>query len=52
MGETDYFWSMRPASPWSSYPFGLPALGFVALALIAITLVTYRRNPAATRGRL
>lgn len=52
MGESDYFLSLRPASPWSSYPFGLPALGLVALALIVLTLVTYRRNPAATRGRL
>ncbi len=50
MDGPDYFLSLRPAAPWSSYSFGLPALALLALALILLTILTYRRT--ASRSRL
>src|SRR5262245_44160296 len=49
---TDYFFTMRPAYPWSVEPVGLPALGVVAGLLVAFTLWTYTGHPNATRRRI
>jgi hypothetical protein len=49
---TEYFLSARPAFPWSEGPLGLPALLVVAGALVAATVWTYTRHPAATRRRV
>lgn len=48
----DYFFSTRPAYPWSVYPLGLPALGAVAVLLVLFTLWTYFGHPQATRRRV
>ncbi|MFM8275352.1 MAG: vWA domain-containing protein [Gemmata sp.] len=48
----DYFFSARPAYPWSVYPLGLPALGAVALVLVLFTVWTYLGHPQATRRRV
>ncbi len=49
---TDYFWSTKPAYPWSLSPVGLPALAAVALMLVALTVWTYLGQPKVGRGRL
>lgn len=48
----DYFFSSRPAYPWSIYPVGLPALAVVAAALVVFTIWTYLGHPQATRRRV
>lgn len=48
----DYFFSTRPAFPWSVYPIGLPALGVVAALLVLVTIWTYIGHPQATRKRV
>ncbi|CAN5631689.1 Ig-like domain-containing protein [soil metagenome] len=52
MPESDYFLSLRPAYPWSLSTIGLPALGLLAFLIIAITVWTYFRHPAASRRRI
>lgn len=49
---SDYFFSTRPAFPWSVYPIGLPALGAVAALLVVFTIWTYIGHPQATRKRV
>ncbi|MBN9120133.1 MAG: hypothetical protein J0I06_13370 [Planctomycetes bacterium] len=49
---SDYFFSSRPAFPWSVYPIGLPALGVVAALLVLFTVWTYLGHPQATRKRV
>ena len=49
---SDYFFSTRPAYPWSVYPLGLPALGVVAALLVIFTIWTYFGHPQATRRRI
>jgi hypothetical protein len=49
---TDYFFSMRPAYPWSLEPLGLPALAVVAGLLVALTLWSYTGHPNAGRRRI
>src|SRR5262245_1116729 len=49
---TDYFFSSKPAFPWSIEPIGLPALGILALLLVLFTIWTYFGHPQATRKRL
>ncbi len=48
----DYFFSSRPAFPWSIEPVGLPALALVAGLLVAFTIWTYTGHPNATRRRI
>ncbi len=48
----DYFFSTRPAYPWSVYPIGLPALAVVAVLLVVFTIWTYIGHPQATRRRV
>ena len=48
----DYFFSSRPAFPWSVYPVGLPALAVVAGLLVLFTIWTYLGHPQATRRRV
>ncbi|AMV29342.1 hypothetical protein VT84_33415 [Gemmata sp. SH-PL17] len=48
----DYFFSTRPAYPWSIYPFGLPTLAVVAALLVIFTVWTYLGHPQATRKRV
>lgn len=52
MGDVEYFLSLKPAWPWSSYPLGLPALGLVVLLLAGLTYFTYRRAAAGSRRRV
>lgn len=52
MESADYFLSLRPAWPWSTYPFGLPALALVTILLVGLTFATYRRNTTTSRGRI
>src|SRR5690349_16078227 len=52
MTESSYFFSTRPAYPWSEYPAGLPALAVVAAVLVALTVWTYLGHPQATGRRL
>jgi hypothetical protein len=52
MSDFDFFFSPRPAYPWSIYPLGLPALALVAALLILLTLWTYLGHPQTTRRRL
>jgi hypothetical protein len=49
---SDYFFSTRPAFPWSVYPIGLPALAVVAALLVIFTIWTYLGHPQATRKRV
>ncbi len=49
---SDYFFSSRPAFPWSVYPIGLPALAAVAALLVLFTVWTYLGHPQATRRRV
>lgn len=49
---TDYFFSSRPAYPWSISPVGLPALAVVAVLLVALTIWSYTGHPNATRRRI
>jgi hypothetical protein len=49
---SDYFFSSRPAFPWSVYPIGLPALAIVAVLLVLFTVWTYLGHPQATRRRV
>lgn len=49
---SDYFFSSRPAYPWSVYPLGLPALAVVAALLIIFTVWTYLGHPQANRRRV
>src|SRR5688500_4746263 len=49
---SDYFFSSRPAFPWSVYPIGLPALAVVAVLLVLFTVWTYIGHPQATRRRV
>ncbi|MDY3559120.1 hypothetical protein R5W23_006323 [Gemmata sp. JC673] len=48
----DYFFSSRPAYPWSTYPLGLPALAAVAVLLVVFTVWTYLGHPRASRRRV
>lgn len=48
----DYFFSTRPAYPWSVYPIGLPALAVVAALLVVFTIWTYLGHPQASRRRV
>jgi hypothetical protein len=52
MSETSWFFTSRPAYPWSVYPVGLPALGVVAGLLVAVTVWTYVGHPQASRKRI
>ncbi|HXD88901.1 MAG TPA: hypothetical protein VN641_20595, partial [Urbifossiella sp.] len=52
MSDTELFFSMRPAYPWSLYPIGLPALAIIAILLVLFTLWTYFHHPQATRKRV
>src|SRR3954452_19304119 len=49
---SDFFFSTRPAYPWSLYPIGLPALAVVAALLVVFTIWTYLGHPRATRKRV
>src|SRR5262245_52698700 len=49
---TDYFFSAKPAYPWSVEPFGLPALAIIAGLLVVFTIWTYTGHPNATRRRI
>jgi len=49
---SDYFFSSRPAFPWSVYPLGLPALAGLAALLVLFTVWTYLGHPQATRRRV
>src|SRR5438874_9859376 len=49
---SDFFFSSRPAYPWSLSPIGLPALAVVAVLLVAFTVWTYSGHPNATRRRI
>ena len=48
----DYFFTSRPAYPWSIDPVGLPALAAIAGLLVAFTIWTYIGHPNATRRRI
>ncbi|HSQ58001.1 MAG TPA: hypothetical protein VLM40_19915, partial [Gemmata sp.] len=48
----DYFFTMRPAYPWSLEPIGLPALAAIAGLLAAFTIWSYSGHPNATRRRV
>ncbi len=48
----DYFFSMRPAYPWSVEPVGLPALAIIAVLLVLLTIWTYTGHPNANRRRI
>jgi hypothetical protein len=52
MTEASFFFSSRPAFPWSLSPFGLPALALVAALLVLFTLWTYTGHPNASRKRV
>ena len=52
MSDTSFFFSMRPAYPWSVYPIGLPALLVVAALIVLFTVWTYLGHPQATRRRV
>jgi hypothetical protein len=52
MNEVDYFFSMRPAFPWSAEPLGLPALAVVATLIVLFTIWTYLGHPQTTRRRM
>jgi hypothetical protein len=49
---SDYFFSSKPAFPWSVDGVGLPALAAVAGLLVALTIWTYTGHPTATRRRI
>ncbi|MBA4066957.1 MAG: hypothetical protein C0501_25265 [Isosphaera sp.] len=49
---SDYFFSSKPAFPWSLDGVGLPALAAVAGLLVALTVWTYTGHPNATRRRI
>ncbi len=48
----DYFFTTRPAFPWSLEPLGLPAFFAVAALLVFLTIWTYVGHPQATRQRV
>jgi hypothetical protein len=52
MADTSWFFTTRPAYPWSVYPIGLPALGVVAAVLALVTVWTYLGHQQATRRRI
>lgn len=52
MAAADYFFTTRPAYPWSISSIGWPMFAAVAVALIVLTLWAYLRHPQATRGRV
>lgn len=52
MPDTSFFFSTRPAYPWSVYPVGLPALAIVAALIVLFTLWTYLGHPHASRRRV
>lgn len=52
MADSSWFFTTRPAYPWSVYPVGLPALGVVAAVLVAVTVWTYLGHPQASRKRI
>src|SRR6476619_6264042 len=52
MTDTSFFFSSRPAYPWSLSPVGLPAFAVVAVLLVAFTIWTYTGHPNATRRRI
>jgi uncharacterized membrane protein len=47
-----FSFSKDPVWPWHLSPWGLPALAAVALALIALTVWTYRSVPGVGRQRM
>jgi len=49
---SDYFFSLRPAYPWSVEPIGLPALAIIAVLLVLLTIWTYIGHPNASRRRI
>ncbi len=49
---TDYFFSTKPAYPWSITSVGMPALVIVAVLLVLFTVWTYIGHPNATRRRI
>ena len=52
MSDTSFFFSTRPAYPWSVYPVGLPALAIVAALIVLFTVWTYLGHPHASRRRV
>ncbi|MCZ2342980.1 MAG: hypothetical protein LC104_14495 [Bacteroidales bacterium] len=52
MTDTEFFFSLKPAFPWSVYPLGWPALGAVAGLLTVLTIWTYLGHPQAHRRRV
>jgi hypothetical protein len=52
MIEASFFFSSRPAYPWSISPFGLPALAVVATLLVLFTIWSYTGHSNATRKRV
>jgi uncharacterized membrane protein len=52
MTDTSFFFSTRPAYPWSVYPVGLPALAITASLIVVFTLWTYLGHPQASRRRV
>lgn len=52
MTDTELFFSLKPAFPWSVYPLGWPALGAVAGIITVLTVWTYLGHPQANRRRV
>jgi hypothetical protein len=52
MSETDFFFSSRPAFPWSVHPIGLPALAVVSAVVVLLTIWTYLGHPQASKRRV
>lgn len=52
MTDASFFFSSKPAYPWSISPIGMPAFAAVAVLLVAFTIWTYTGHPNATRKRV
>ena len=52
MTDSSFFFSARPAFPWSLPTLGYPAFAVVAFLLVVFTLWTYRGHPNANRRRV
>ena len=52
MTNTDLFFRLDPAAPWSASLIGWPAFILVAIALGLLTLWTYHGHPRANRRRI
>jgi hypothetical protein len=52
MSDTSFFFSLRPAFPWSVEPLGLPGLAACAVLLVLVTVWTYAGNPQASGRRI